>query len=107
MTDSFGIFLSFALLPVFGLMQYLWIRAVGLKLRGFAAGVVQLCKMMRVPAPLIVFLVECIRYFGVRARIFVPDEPPKAIEMIWGPLWVFAAVWVVMAAARRAGKVAR
>jgi hypothetical protein len=104
MATTLEIVLSFAVLPVFGLVQYVWMRVVELKVRGFAAGTIQVCKVLRILAPLVAFFGASIRYVGARARVFVPDNPPMAIELIWTPLWAFVAVWVVTFAARRAAK---
>jgi hypothetical protein len=104
MWTSLEIVLSFAVLPVFGLLEYVWMRVMGLRSPGIAACTIHVCKMLRVLAPLIAFLGTSIRYVGAKAKMFVPEEPPRAIELIWMPAWAFAAVWVVMIASRRAAR---
>jgi hypothetical protein len=104
METVLGILASIAVLPIFGLLAYVWIRICTRRIPWFAQGSIQVMNMLLVLGPPVAFLGVGVRYFGAKAGLFVPDVPPTAVELVWTPLWSFAAIWLIRFAARRAEK---
>lgn len=104
METLLGILASIAVRPIVGLLAYGWCRLCASMIPSFAQASVQVLTILLILGPLVVFVGASIRFFGAKAGLFVPDVPPTVVELVWAPLWSFAAIGVLILAAKRAGK---